>query len=83
MDANKREKLIEMGYQILPTCGTCVFFKTFSADLFGTCDINTYEHEKHSKKDREVSVCRYGTCSDHVLAPDVSVRLHGFTEFIS
>jgi hypothetical protein len=64
MDANKLERLKEIGYSIQPTCGLCVHFFAPSGGEFGECDLYSYEHLKHSGPPRKLSVHRNGGCAD-------------------
>lgn len=71
MDANKLEKLRQVGYRIDGCCCVCVHghFPTPHSS-FGTCGSFRYTHLKHSDSERELSVCRFGRCDgDFTLAP--------------
>ncbi len=83
MDENKRLKLVEIGYEIRPTCITCVhgrFDNVF--EIFGTCKLHSYEHLKHSAKKRELSVFKSGCCTEHEMNPGTEATMHGFKEFV-
>lgn len=79
MDANKRQKLREIGYEIRPSCGTCVhFYDVGTAQMWSTCNLHTYEHLKHSKQKRHLSVHAAGWCPNH--KPETT-HLQGFDPF--
>ncbi len=82
MDANKREVLVEIGYQ-LGACGVCAH-STFATDAsdFGTCGLHKYAHLKHTGDFREVSVHRCGRCPMFQVDPMQNLRLHRFGEFV-
>jgi len=64
VDQNKVKKLRDVGYQILPTCARCKFGKFATpSKFFGECNKFTYEHLKHHKNPRQLSVNAAGTCS--------------------
>lgn len=70
MDANKRLKLVEIGYTIVPTCSNCIHSNIGGAARWGTCDIVGYEHLKHGET-RALSISRDGTCSSHAWRPNL------------
>lgn len=83
MDANKRLKLIDIGYEVKPVCMTCVngrFDNEF--EVFGTCRKHDYVHLKHSQSRRELSVFRAGSCPDHEMNPGTEAAMHNFKEFV-
>lgn len=83
MDANKRLKLVDIGYEIRPTCMTCSSGRFENAfELFGTCRMHEYVHLKHSQSKRELSVFRAGSCRDFEPNPGTDSALHGFKEFV-
>jgi hypothetical protein len=83
VDENKRLKLVDIGYEIRPSCLTCVHGRFENPnEVFGTCKKHEYRHMKHSEKRRELSVFKAGSCIDHELSPDVEALIHGFKEFI-
>lgn len=61
MDANKQEALDQIGYEIPACCGLCRFGQ-FPQNDWGTCDLHSYTHLKHSGPDRRLSVYRFGLC---------------------
>ena len=82
MDANKREKLLEVGYQIPKVCGLCKYGRFKVGNDFGDCTLFTYEHQKHSAESKPLSIVKYGGCPK--FEPD-SMRmhfLHAYTEFM-
>lgn len=83
MDANKRLKLVDIGYEIKPTCSTCSHGRFENQhELFGTCKRHDYQHLKHSGGRRELSVFQGGSCNDHEFDATLDGILHGFREFI-
>ena len=64
MDANKRLRLNEIGYEFRHTCGRCVYAE-LSHDGWGTCALYSYEHLKH-KEERQLSIHRSGWCPSYV-----------------
>lgn len=81
MDQNKLDKLKEIGYEIKPTCGTCIHFKQFSDADFGDCQKHEYVHLKHSGGRRKLSVVRDGSCNEYERS-DSLLWLHGFQELL-
>lgn len=61
MDANKLTVLREVGYKINRCCGLCKH-GWFPRDDWGTCELTTYEHQKHSGTPRKLSIHKYGRC---------------------
>lgn len=83
MDENKRLKLVEIGYEIRPTCNTCIYGRFDNLyEIFGTCKKYSYEHLKHSDKKRELSVFKAGSCPEHEMDPGTEAAMHGFKEFM-
>ena len=83
MDANKTQELRRVGYQIVPTCGMCQHGQDFSFGLpFGTCAIQTYQHQKHTGPVRQLSVHRSGWCPKFELNPKKVEELHDFMQFM-
>ena len=80
MDANKRLRLVEIGYRILPTCATCKYGQ-FHMDEWGTCGAYNYIHLKHGDL-RELSINKSGTCPQHRFDESELRNLHAFEEFI-
>lgn len=82
MDANKLAKLRAIGYQIRPTCGMCRHSTSRAGSHFGTCSFHAYEHRKHTRSPRNLSVHISGYC-DSFEAHGASQELLGpFTEFL-
>jgi hypothetical protein len=81
MDANKRLKLLEIGYEIKPACGMCVH-ANFRDEDFGTCNKVTYQHFKHVGSPRPLSILRYGSCPQYQPALSYETYIHGFKEFL-
>lgn len=80
MDANKLDKLNEIGYKIRPTCDLCKH-ASLSSDGWGVCMINSYVHKKHGDV-RELSVHRSGYCPGFEADEAKLVLLHGFATLI-
>ena len=51
-------------------------------EVFGTCRRFSYQHLKHSEKQRELSVFKAGSCAGHEPNPGTEAALHGFKEFV-
>lgn len=81
MDENKRIKLINIGYQVKDTCGTCKHFNSHADPEFGECNLHRYTHRKHTGGERKLSVVIYGSCRDYE-STDINF-LHGFKEFLT
>jgi hypothetical protein len=82
MDDNKRKKLAEIGYRILPCCALCKHGKFKPNNDFGDCTANTYEHLKHSGDARQLSINRLGSCPRFQVDEARLSFLHGFREFL-
>lgn len=65
MDANKVEKLKEIGYEIRPACGTCDWATFRDGSDFGSCGLHTYNHLKHDDDGMDLSVHLFGSCSEY------------------
>ena len=63
----------------MPVCGLCQH-AWFPKDDWGTCTIQTYEHEKHTGPARQLSIHKYGTCKLFRLRVNVNF-LGAFQEF--
>ena len=62
-DKNKLKALGAASYSIQDTCGNCQF-----SDLrgdWGTCSAISYQHQKHTGQQRQVSIHRYGYCREY------------------
>lgn len=82
MDANKRDKLVGVGYKVFNTCGLCRFAQFSSPSvLFGTCSCHNYEHLKHTEDKSPLSITRYGTCPWFEQNDGVIVQIHAYDEF--
>lgn len=70
MDQNKVKKLQEVGFKILSTCGRCKYGRFGNPDnFFGECARFTYDHLKHSRNPRQLSVHSAGNCGDFETHP--------------
>lgn len=83
MDANKDKKLTEIGYQIHPTCATCKHVHLANTRVeWGTCKKHAYKHMKHTEQDRQLSINRYGNCSNHQLKAEYQGHWLHFNKYI-
>lgn len=82
MDENKRLKLIEIGYEIKPSCGMCVHSDIRDDDDFGDCNEHSYVHRKHSQGQKPLSILRYGSCPQYQPVLSYENYIHGFKEFV-
>lgn len=82
MDANKLEKLKEIGYQVKKVCGLCNHSEFEVGSEWGVCKIYTYEHKKHADSKRELSINKMGGCPSFEANPDQLVVLHGFAPLV-
>lgn len=80
MDANKRKVLIDIGYKIQPCCGLCKH-SVFPNGNWGGCNIQTYDHLKHSDSRRQLSIHKFGTCPKFELDEIKKADLGKFDEF--
>ena len=62
MDANKLERLKEVGYAVQPSCGLCHHGDFAPGQDFGVCNLWYYMHLKHSESKRKLSINRHGAC---------------------
>ena len=82
MDENKRLKLVEIGYEIKPSCGMCLHAKIEDDEDFGTCNKHEYKHLKHIGSPRKLSILRYGNCPQYEPVLAFANYIHGFKEFL-
>jgi len=81
MDANKLAELKQLAYTIPQTCGLCRHGQ-FPNDDWGTCEIHTYAHQKHTAAQRHLSIYKGGTCAKFEANYDTVLALGAFAEFI-
>jgi hypothetical protein len=81
MDANKREKLVQIGYKVRRTCGNCQHGAIPTGKTWGTCKVESYEHKKHSDTTRELSIHGFGHCDQHEYKDGTWLDLGRFAEF--
>lgn len=83
MDANKLSLLRSLQYRIGSSCGMCKHgvFRDIKDD-FGSCMLQTYEHQKHTGPARQLSVHRNGSCPKYVPDPAKVARLGAWAEFV-
>ena len=87
MDENKKKKLEEIGFQVRECCATCKHSSFSRAEQglsggFGVCEIQTYDHLKHTDNPRQLSINIAGWCPLFELDPSMPAQLHGFFEFM-
>ena len=83
MDANKLKQLHLQNYTIPTTCGICKHGQFKPKTDFGTCNIITYNHQKHSESKRHLSIYVGGRCKDHFeLDNNKITHLGTYGEFI-
>lgn len=63
MDANKSEKLVQIGYRILSTCSLCRNGRFINGSDYGVCIKFGYFHLRHGNT-RELSIHRSGSCGE-------------------
>ncbi len=79
MDLNKLQHLRSIGYKVAKVCGLCKHGR-FPSNTWGTCAIQTYQHQKHSDSVRELSITVFGSCQKWEL--DTSKDLGAYGEFL-
>lgn len=67
MDANKRQELLRIGYQIHGSCGICKHGTFAPRQDFGACSVHTYQHLKHTGDRRQLSIYSHGSCDSFEL----------------
>jgi hypothetical protein len=80
MDANKLKVLQDIGFQVKKTCANCVHGKF--TEWFGTCNIHTYEHLKHTGPARQLSITKDGYCPKYENDEEHMWMIHGFAELL-
>lgn len=64
MDENKVIKLKDIGYTVKEVCALCKHSSFTPHNSFGVCTAYKYTHQKHTGPDRELSIFKFGHCSD-------------------
>ena len=83
MDDNKAKALRELGYTVRRCCANCTHWTNVPPDhWWSTCQINYYDHLKHTDGVRLLSVVYCGCCHKHSFHPDWGKTIHGFSEFL-
>lgn len=82
MDANKAQTLRDIGYQIFPVCGSCVYGQFAEGVKWGICGLHTYDHKKHTESRRPLSININGGCSSHELDKVAEAKYYAFGEFV-
>lgn len=84
MDLNKLAELRRIGYKIPKTCRFCKHSRFAIASEWGTCDVHTYEHLKHTDAVRQLSIYKDGACSDKFEMTEQAADLLGaWHEFLA
>ncbi len=83
MDKNKLAKLQEINYTVQKSCGNCNFGDIKTGKLFGVCEKYKYVHLKHCSELRQLSVNRYGFCSNYVVKEKFICEIHAYKMFIT
>jgi hypothetical protein len=82
MDESKRQKLIEIDYEIRECCALCKHSDLRTQDEWGTCQVQRYQHQKHTVSGRQLSVNRHGWCVKFEPDKVALARLGRFEEFL-
>lgn len=81
MDANKLQVLRDLPYTIKPVCGLCEH-GVFPNNEWGTCQVQQYDHQKHTGPARQLSIVKYGSCPKFKADPVKTAPLALFQEFM-
>lgn len=83
MDANKLEKLSEIGYTLQPSCGLCAhsFFSNANSD-WGVCVKFFYKHKKHTGEPRQLSIHRSGCCPNFLISEQKEKDIAHYEQFL-
>jgi hypothetical protein len=81
MDANKLVVLKDIGYTVQPTCGNCIHANIARGSKWGTCNIHTYLHQKHTGEERQLSINVSGRCQEWENEGLVA-ELEGFAQLL-
>lgn len=82
MDKNKLKVLQEVNYEIKKVCGMCCYMRAGTRAMWGTCTKFSYDHQKHTDTNREMSVHAFGSCSSFQLGADQVTWLGSFGQFL-
>jgi hypothetical protein len=84
MDANKLNKLREIGYTIRKCCGRCRH-ADLNVNGWGTCTVHFYDHKKHEggnkSSTRELSIHQDGYCDRFLMCIISDLETDHFKEF--
>lgn len=84
-DPAKIEALQAAGYKILPVCLTCKHLNPAGprSRAWGTCQLVSYEHGKHTGEPRKATVHVAGSCDKHEMRDGHHIGLSdtGFLRF--
>ena len=79
---NKLRVLREAGYRVRPSCLRCRHFVQ-GGNLWGSCLVNMYEHEKHTAHPRLASVTQDGLCDKFEAEAGFPDTLGAHSEFVT
>lgn len=79
MDENKLDKLLQIGYILQPVCYNCKHSNLNG--MWGTCKLHTYQHKKHTKSLRQLSINQFGCCNNFEIKEDLK-EFHRFSELL-
>jgi hypothetical protein len=82
MDKNKLKVLKEVGYRIHKTCMFCAHKDIPYASNWGGCKLHTYNHLKHTKESKPLSIHKSGSCDSFEMNEDELLTIHGFVELV-
>ncbi len=82
MDKNKKSKLASLGYKVNKCCGNCFHGDIREYRNWGTCGKHTHHHLKHTGKNRNMSINRYGCCDEYVMANGFMYSIEPWSEFL-
>ena len=81
MDSNKRERLAEVDYRIVPCCTMCCYGDFEHDSQWGNCIYHTYGHNKHNNdKPFHLSIHRAGRCKDYLASSIPIGKLNEYGE---
>lgn len=82
MDANKLTKLNNINYKVRRCCFNCEYCELghYSFSGFTTCKKHTYQHLKHTDKNRQLSIHYTGYCDGHEWRSGFDLQLHAYEQ---
>jgi hypothetical protein len=82
MDKNKLVALNAVNFKVLEVCYLCDHSNIKDGSSYGTCNINEYEHLKHTSKERKASIHLCGTCDNFEFDKSKEMYLGSFCQFV-